>query len=44
MFQSFGDEKVSMKMRKPSQNKSLLTSWEGPYMFIGYKHNKGGQD
>lgn len=42
MFQSFGDEKVLMKMKKPRKNKSLLASWEGPYMFAGYKDRKQG--
>jgi hypothetical protein len=42
MFQSFGDEKVSMKMRKPSKNKSFLARWEGPYLFASYKDRKRG--
>ncbi len=44
MFQSFGDGKILVKMRKPSKNKSLLASWEGAYMFIGSKDKKGGQE
>jgi hypothetical protein len=42
MFPSFGNEKMLVKMKKPSKNKSLLASWEGVYMFVGCKDKKGG--
>jgi len=42
MFQSFGDGKMLGKMKKQNKNKSLLASWKGPYMFVGYKDKKGG--
>ncbi len=33
-----------MKMKKPGKNKSTVTSWEGPYQFVGYKDGKGCQE
>jgi hypothetical protein len=40
-FHFFEDGKVLIKMRKPGKKKSLLASWEGPYMFANYKDGRG---
>jgi hypothetical protein len=37
----FEKEGVQIKMRKPSKKKNLVGSWEGPYVFVGYKDGKG---
>ncbi len=37
MFHSFGKEKIWLKMCKLGKKKFLLVSWEGPYLFDGYK-------
>lgn len=44
MFHSFEDGKMSINMRKLSKKKYLLASWEGLYMFVGYKDGKGCQE
>lgn len=44
MFHSFGEEEVWMKMRKPNEKKYLLASWEGLYLFVGYKEGHGHQE
>jgi hypothetical protein len=41
MFHYFEDGKMSIKMRKPSKKTYLLASWEGLYLFVGYKDGKG---
>jgi hypothetical protein len=41
MFHSFEDGKMSIKMRKLGKKKYLLASWEGLYLFVGYKDGKG---
>jgi hypothetical protein len=41
MFHSFGNEKMLVKMKKINKKKSLLASWEGPYLFVGYNLQKG---
>jgi hypothetical protein len=28
-------------MHKPNEKKYLLASWEGPYLFVGYKDGHG---
>lgn len=39
-----------VKMKKPSEKKSLIKNWEGPYLFVGYvdehdnlESDEGGQ-
>ncbi len=44
MFHYFEDGKMSIKMRKPSKKTYLLASWEGLYLFVGYKDGKGCQE
>ncbi len=43
MFQSFGERELSVNMKKPCKNKSLLASWDGPYLLVSYKNDKGCQ-
>lgn len=43
MFHSFGEGEVYMKMCKP-RKKNHLVSWEGPYLFVGYKDKKRCQE
>jgi hypothetical protein len=41
MFHFFADEEMLVKMKKIGKKKSLLASWEGPYLFVGYNLQKG---
>jgi len=40
MFVGFDEKKVWVKMQKLDKKKSLLASWEGPCIFVGYKDGK----
>jgi hypothetical protein len=41
MFYYFREGKVFVNMQKLGKKKSLLPNWEGPYLFVGYKDEKG---
>ncbi len=45
-FQVFSEGEDSVKILKLGKKKSLLKSWEGPYLFVRYLDGKGstGQD
>jgi hypothetical protein len=34
-------QNTKVKMRRPGKKRSLFSNWEGPYIFVDYKHGKG---
>ncbi len=44
LFTDFEEEGVQIKMQKPSKKKNLAGSWEGLYIFVGYKDRKVTQE
>ncbi len=43
-FEGLVARETMVKMKKPSKKKTLTTSWEGPYQFIGHAYGKGDFD
>jgi hypothetical protein len=39
-FEGF-TENAKVKMCRPRKKRSLISNWEGPYLFIEYKDGKG---
>jgi hypothetical protein len=43
-FEGLVAGKTMVKMKKPWKKKTLITSWQGPYQFIGHVDGKGNFD
>jgi hypothetical protein len=41
MFLGFKEGEIFVKMKKLSKNKSLASSWEGPFIFVRYLDGQG---
>jgi len=44
LFEGLIASQTMVKMKKPRKRRALITSWEGPYQFIGHSNGKGNLD
>jgi len=44
LFEGLVAGKLMVKMKKPGKRRALITSWEGPYQFVGHVDGKGNFD
>jgi hypothetical protein len=44
LFEGLITGSTMVKMKKPGKRRALITSWEGPYRFIGHTDEKGNLD
>jgi len=44
LFKGLIAGQTMVKMKKPGKRRALITSWEGPYQFIGHTDGKGNLD
>jgi hypothetical protein len=44
LFAGFEEEGMQTKLCKPGKKKSIVSSWESPYVFVGHKDGKGIQE